>query len=173
VTAGRSGASSSWRGPFAVAAMVASLLSGCAANPFHGYDIAAGTPREAVIARMGSPTRSVRTPTGERLQYSLQPLGQYAWMVDLEASGKVVQSRQVLTANDFLRIEPGKWTREDVEREFGPPAQVDRVASWPGPVMTYRWTDGSDMLYWVYLDERGIVRRAHPGMEFHNAPDRD
>jgi hypothetical protein len=162
-----------WRSFVSIAAVTAGLLAGCASNPFHGYDIAPGTPREAVLARMGTPTRVVKTPTGERLQYSLQPFGQYAWMIDLDASGKVLRSRQVLTANDFMRIEPGKWTRDDVEREFGPPAQIDRVMSWPGPVMTYRWTDGSDMFYWVYLDGQGVVRRAHPGMEFHNAPDRD
>ena len=26
------------------------------------------------------------------------------------------------------------------------------------------------MFYWVYLDPQGVVRRAHPGMEFVNAP---
>jgi hypothetical protein len=38
--------------------------------------------------------------------------------------------------------------------------------------MTYRWMEGSDgrMFYWVYLDPRGVVQRAHPGMEFFNAP---
>lgn len=63
---------------------------------------------------------------------------------------------------------PGEWTRADVEREFGPPARIDAVASWNGPVMTYRWRDvqGADMFYWVYLDPQGVVRRAHPGMEF-------
>jgi hypothetical protein len=25
------------------------------------------------------------------------------------------------------------------------------------------------MFYWVYLDPQGVVRRAHPGMEFLNA----
>jgi hypothetical protein len=121
---------------------------------------------------MGQPSRVVRLPAGERLQYSLQPVGQYAWMVDLDANGKVLQARQVLTANDFNRIEAGKWTREDVEREFGRPAWVDAVASWNGPIMTYRWRDlqGSDMFYWVYLDARNVVQRAHPGMEFINAP---
>jgi hypothetical protein len=94
-------------------------------------------------------------------------------MVDLDAGGKVVRARQVLTAREFNRIQPGAWTRADVEREFGPPALVDRVTSWRGPIMTYRWNDGSDMFYFVYLDESNVVRRAHPGMEFINAPDRD
>ena len=153
-------------------ACLALLLAGCA-NPFHGYNVQPGTSRDAVLAQMGRPTRVVRLPTGERLQYSLQPFGQYAWMVDLDASGKVVRSRQVLNANEFNRIQPGTWTRDDVEREFGPPAMVDGVASWNGPIMTYRWNDGSDMFYFVYLDRGNVVRRAHPGMEFHNAPDRD
>jgi hypothetical protein len=109
---------------------------------------------------------------GQRLQYTLQPFGRYAFMVDLDAAGRVVQSRQVLTEGNFQRIEPGRWTRDDVLREFGPPAQVDGVASWNGPVWTYRWRDlgGGDMFYWVYFDPRGVVGRAHPGMEFINAP---
>ena len=149
------------------------LLFGCAVNPFNGSSVSAGTPRDAVIARLGQPTRVVRMPQGERLQYSQQPFGQFAWMVDLDASGKVTRSRQVLNEADFNRIELGKWTREDVEREFGPPARVDGVASWNGPIMTYRWKNDSDMFYWVYLDARNVVQRAHPGMEFLNAPDKD
>jgi len=159
-----------------LSAFLVALLFGCAGNPFAGYDVAPGTPREAVIARMGPPYRAVRLPTGERMQYSLQPYGQFAWMVDLDAAGRVTQARQVLTEANFQRIEPGKWTRADVEREFGRPAWVDGVASWNGPIMTYRWRDraNSDMFYYVYLDPQGVVRRAHPGMEFLNAPnDRD
>lgn len=153
--------------------LVALVLTACA-NPYAGFGIQAGTPRDAVIARMGQPTRIVPLPDGERLQYSLQPFGQYAWMVDIDRAGRVVRARQVLTEQDFNRIQPG-WTRADVEREFGPPALVDGVSSWSGPVLTYRWRDrvGSDMFYYVYLDPQGIVRRAHPGMEFRNAPDRE
>lgn len=152
--------------------LLAALVAGCAGNPFSGYNIAPGTPRQAVIERMGAPDRVVRLAAGERLQYSLQPYGQYAWMVDLDPAGRVVQARQVLTEGNFHRIEIDKWTRDDVEREFGRPAWVDGVASWRGPILTYRWRDtvNSDMFYWVYLDEANVVRRAHPGMEFVNAP---
>jgi len=153
--------------------LIAMLLAGCAGSPFHGYNVEPGTSRDVVIARMGTPSRVLRLPAGERLQYSMQPFGQQAWMVDLDTSGRVVQARQVLTDSNFNRIEVGKWTRDDVEREFGRPAWIDGVASWSGPIMTYRWRDtqNSDMFYWVYLDERNVVRRAHPGMEFVNAPD--
>ena len=45
--------------------------------------------------------------------------------------------------------------------------------SWGGDVLTYRWNDGSDMFFWVYLDARQIVQRTQVGMEFVNSPDRE
>jgi hypothetical protein len=118
---------------------------------------------------MGRPTAVVRLPSGaERLQFSQQPAGQYAWMADLDGAGRLVSLRQVLNETDFSRIEVGKWTRADVEREFGRPAWDERVANWDGPIMTYRWNQGPSMdrFYWVYLDRQGVVRRAHPGVEY-------
>jgi hypothetical protein len=153
-----------------LAAVVA--LGGCA-HPWNTASVAPGTPGAEVIARAGPPARVLPLPGGgQRLQYTLQPLGRYAFMVDLDAAGRVVRSRQVLTATEFHRIEPGRWTREDVEREFGPPAMIDRVGSFQGDVLTYRWAEGNEpMFYWVYVDPRGVVQRAHPGMEFINGPD--
>lgn len=143
-----------------VAVGLAALLAGCAS-------VAPGMTRAEVIAAWGQPTRSVAVPGGERLQYSQQPAGQQVVMVDLDASGRVVQSRQVMTANDFARIATdGSWTRADVEREFGPTLDNERVASWDGPILTYRWRGGMvDQLYFVYLDPAGVVRRAHAGMD--------
>ena len=135
--------------------------------------IALGTSRADVVARLGAPTRVVPLASGERLQYSLQPMGQYATMVDLDSAGRVVSARQVLKPSEFARIVDGQWTRADVEREFGPPARVDGVYSWGGDVLTYRWNDGSDMFFWVYLDSRQVVQRTQQGMEFVNAPDRE
>jgi hypothetical protein len=155
----------------------AALLLGACAHPWNTMNVAPGTPRGEVIARAGQPVRAVPLAGGgERLQYTLQPLGQYAFMVDLDPAGRVVRTRQVLTAQEFARIEEGRWTLQDVEREFGPPARVDGVSSFQGSVLTYRWRDqgGGDMFYWVYVDPQGVVRRAHPGMEHFNAPnDRD
>ena len=148
-------------------------LVGCAGGLVTSSSVAPGTPRSDVIARLGQPTRSLPLPSGERLQYSLQPMGQYATMVDLDSAGRVVSARQVLTPAEFARIVDGQWTRADIEREFGPPARVDRVYSWSGDVLTYRWNDGSDMFFWVYLDARQVVQRTQVGMEFVNSPDRE
>lgn len=151
------------------AGLAVAVLCLAACTTLAGASIAPGTPRQEVVARFGPPTRVVPLANGEqRLQYSLQPAGQYAWMIDLDASGRVVRSRQVLNAYEFQKIVLNEWTRADVEREFGPPARIDGVTSWNGPVMTYRWRDvqNADMYYAIYLDARGIVRRAHPGQEY-------
>lgn len=151
--------------------LAAALLAGCA-SPWQAAGLPPGTARDQVLAAAGTPTGVVQLPAGgERLQYTLQPLGRFAYMFDLDPGGKLLGARQVLTAAEFARIEMGTWTRAEVEREFGPPAQIETFTSWTGPVMTYRWLDGRDnMLYLVYLDPQGIVRRAHPAMEFVNAP---
>lgn len=129
-----------------------------------------GMTRDEVAARLGSPTRVVPLNAGTRLQYAA---GQRAYMVDLNAAGRVVQSRQVLNAEDFARVDIGKWTRQDVEREFGPPAYVDRVASWPGDIMNYRWREFEDLLFWVYLDENNVVQRTGQGLDLSRDPPPD
>ena len=152
----------------------AALLVGACAHPWNSVNVAPGTPRDQVIAQAGQPVATVGLPGGgQRLQYTLQPWGQHAFMVDLDPAGRVVRSRQVLTELEFARIESDRWTLQDVLREFGPPARVDGVTSFRGQVLTYRWRDlaNADMFYWVYVDPQGIVRRAHPGIEHRNDPD--
>lgn len=142
-------------------AAAAALMAGCAFTP-----VQPGMSREQVMASHGTPTRTLPLATGTRLQYSRQPAGQSAVMVDLDAAGKVVAVREVMKLQEFLRIEPGQWTRDDVEREFGPPAWTDKVASWPGDIMNYRWRDNvQDMFFWVYLDAGNRVQRTGQGIE--------
>lgn len=142
------------------------LLGGCAVQ-----QVAPGTSRAEVLAKYGQPTREVVLANGSRLQYSLQPAGQQAVMVDLDAAGRVVSSRQVLQSAEFARIGINQWSRADVEREFGRSASIDRVASWPGDIMTYRWKDASqDMFFYVYLDAASLVQRTGQGMDFRDEP---
>jgi hypothetical protein len=154
----------------AVSALLAALLlSGCAVQ-----QVLPGTPRAEVLAKYGQPSREVPISTGSRLQYSYQPSGQQAVMVDLDAAGRVVSSRQVLQSAEFARIVINQWRRADVEREFGPSATIDRVANWPGDIMTYNWKDASqDMYFYVYLDSANIVQKTGQGMDFRKDPRRE
>ena len=153
----------------AVAALTIALLSGCSV-----VQVKPGTPRAEVLALYGQPSREVPIANGSRLQYSYQPAGQQAVMVDLDAAGRVVSSRQVLQSTEFARIGINQWSRADVEREFGRSATIDRVANWPGDIMTYHWQDASqDMFFYVYLDSANIVQRTGQGMDFRKAPRRD
>lgn len=149
----------------AMACWGAALLSGCALSP-----VQPGMTRDEVASRLGQPGRVIALPGATRLQYSGQPAGQWAVMVDLDASGRVTAVRQVLNANDFSRIEIGKWTRQQVELEFGPPASIDRVMSWPFDIMAYRWIDIDDMFFWVYLDQNNVVQRTGQGVELRRHP---
>ena len=156
----------------AVVLGAAALLAGCA-NPWNSMNVPPGATREDVVARAGQPIGVVPLPGGgQRLQYTLQPTGYYAFMVDLDRTGHVVGTRQVMTPREFLRIEDNVWTRDDVLREFGPPAHVDAVASWNGPIWQYRWYEpGQGPMFWyVYFDPQGVVRRAHRAIEFFNGP---
>ena len=141
---------------------LALCLGGCALMS----PVQVGMSRAEVASRLGTPAAVVPIGSGSRLQYSGQPSGQYAWMVDLDAEQRVTQARQVLTEREFTRLDSGVWSRQDVEREFGRPAAIEHVASWPGEIMTYRWNDGVDRFYWVYLDDSNTVRRSHAGYEY-------
>jgi len=159
----------------AVLSLAAALLAGCA-NPWNAMNFPPGTPVEEVSARAGPPARVWPLPNGgQRLQYTLQPLGYYAFMADFGADRRLVQVRQVMTPSEFLRIQDNRWTREDIEREFGPPARIDGVSSWNGPIYTYRWYEpGQGPMFWfVYFDPQGVVRKAHPGIEFFNGNNRN
>lgn len=143
--------------------VVALALSACASTA-----VQPGMSRDEVVTRMGQPSRVMPLEAGTRLQYSRQPAGQQVFNVDLDASGRVVQFRQMLVAEEFQRISLGQWTRADVERSFGPPAFVERAAHWPGDILTYRWSNGQDMFYWIYLDANNVVRRAEPGVQYYH-----
>jgi hypothetical protein len=143
------------------------FLGGCAV-----VQVQPGTPRAEVIARYGQPSREVPLADGVRLQYSYQPAGQQAVMVDLDAAGRVVSARQVLQTKEFARIVIGQWSRADIEREFGRSATIDRVFSWPGDIMTYRFRENINLEFYVYLDSANIVQRTGQGIDFTRQPRR-
>lgn len=146
----------------------AAWLAGCAlfADPER---IAPGTPAAEVLAQLGRP--SARYPAGagvpERLQYSYEPGGQRVVNLDLDAQDRVARVQQVLNEALFAqRIEPGRWMRADVLREYGPPARIERVRNFDGDIWVWRYLTGPTWrLLFIDIDPGGVVRGWSTGDE--------
>jgi outer membrane protein assembly factor BamE (lipoprotein component of BamABCDE complex) len=103
-------------------AVALGLLAACAiATP---DNLKPGDGRDAVIARMGVPVATWPLPGGgQRLEYSHMPAGLMTWMVDLDASGRVVRWEQVLDEAHFGAIGPG-LSQDEVRQLIGPPSEI-------------------------------------------------
>ncbi|KQB57201.1 MULTISPECIES: hypothetical protein [Acidovorax] len=135
--------------------VLAVQISGCALPAREK----AGALRAEVVARLGPPTASFPLPSGERLLYSELPAGFAAYNLDFDASGRLVRNEQVLTQARFENLPVGIWTTADVQRTFGAPLRVERVARFEGDIWTYRFRQNSDpRLAHVHLDRQGVVR---------------
>jgi hypothetical protein len=127
-----------------------------------------GTPEVDVRAALGRPTASVALPGGgSRLQYSGQPFNQSVWNADFDGSGRLLRVDQMMSDESFARIASGKATRDEVLRDFGPPAEVYQFKLKNESAWMYRYFThgGFKAAMFVYFDPAGIVKRTETGMD--------
>lgn len=141
----------------AAGTVLAALLAACAFPD--GEKL--GAARADVVARLGAPAGVARlSEGGERLLYTTQPAGSQVFHLDFDAHGRLVRKEQVLTFARLSAIPVGAWTVADVQRTFGPPMLVERVARFDGDIWTYRFLDSSSIRRQahVHIDRAGVVR---------------
>ncbi|MDO5625539.1 MAG: hypothetical protein Q4G71_12735 [Pseudomonadota bacterium] len=153
-----------------LAACVA-LLAACASPE----NIAPGTPSAEVLHTLGAPTGRYPLEAGtggERWQYSWQPAGKRVYNVDVDAQGRVTRVEQALDEGLFeQRIRPGVWTRGDVLREYGPPAQTMGVHNFDGVIWLWRYELGPfPRLLYIDIERDGTVRGYSLGDEYPPEP---
>jgi len=148
-----------------VCASTAVLLAACTSMA----DLPAGTSLHQVTSEYGEPDFSCPGPNGrERLIWTMQPMGQYAWGTNVDAAGNTDSIQQLLSDEHFRVLATGTWTPEQVRCEFGPPAQIDSVGlpSSTSIVWSYRYRQAGawNSLMYVYFGSDGArVTRFHPG----------
>ena len=105
----------------ALAAIV--LTAGCASvSP---DDLKPGASAEQIRAQMGAPRATYALPGGgQRLEF--RGRGPRTFMLDVDASGRLVASTQVLNTTHFRNIVPGQ-TREQLLLPLGQPDEISRV----------------------------------------------
>jgi outer membrane protein assembly factor BamE (lipoprotein component of BamABCDE complex) len=142
--------------PILAAALLALALSGCSTfrQPI------AGTPLADVTNRLGKPTAVYPDPDGSQwLEYRGQPMGQFQHMAHVGADGRLISYEQVLTSENFARVKVNDWTREQVARNFGQPAEKSQDRATGYAVWSYRYKQDNvwNSFLNIYFNARGVV----------------
>jgi hypothetical protein len=140
-----------------LALAVALLLGACAITA-----PAPGSTRAELLQRWGLPSAVYALPAGaERVEYSGGPWGQQTWMVDVDASGRVMQARQTRSEAEFAALQaaysqaPG-MTGNEVLRRIGTPSETS--AFWRGGIAwSWRYASLDCRWFWVAMNAAGQV----------------
>jgi hypothetical protein len=134
-------------------------LAGCAAfRPAPNV----GDPESVVVQKLGQPNAVYPEPNGGReLEYTLQPMGQQAFMAHIGPDGKLASYEQVLTNEKFASIKVDAATKADVLRTVGHPAEYSRVGFHDYEVWSYRYRESGvwNSMMHVHFDQAGVVRQ--------------
>lgn len=109
----------------ALAATTFCLLALTACDPQRISELKEGVSTEADVRdRFGAPENVWDEPGGAHtLEYNRQPAGQVNYMITIGADGHMTALRQVLTPENFARVQPGMGM-DAVRRLLGKPAKV-------------------------------------------------
>jgi hypothetical protein len=101
------------------------LLATTGCDPQRISELQPGVSTETdVRERFGEPENVWNTDAGVRtFEYNRQPAGQVNYMIDLGADGKLIAVRQVLTPENFAKVQPG-MPLDTVRRMLGKAAKV-------------------------------------------------
>lgn len=144
----------------AVAAVVVALSAAC--DPQRISELKEGVSTEAEVrARFGQPEAIWEAPGGGHvLEYNRNPAGQVNYMVTIGPDGRMTALRQVLTPENFARVQPGMMM-EQVRRMLGKPARqtpypLKRESAWD---WRFVQPPNTAMVFTVWFNEDWRVTR--------------
>ncbi len=143
---------------FATASVLAvAALAAC--TSYGPQSLAPGAPVETVRQSLGVPTGEFAQPDGgRRLEYARGPFGRHTYMLDFDASGRLLRWEQVLTEAKFNTIAAGMEGR-DVQALIGHSfdQRVVGVAERRQTVWAYRYETPFCQYFQVGIDSQGKV----------------
>jgi hypothetical protein len=136
------------------------LLPAC--SSYAPPDALTGMSRDEVVARMGQPDMERRVDEGSRLEFARGPYGKHTWFVYFDAAGRASRAEQVLTEQNFKRIDVG-MAQDDVRQLLGRPGEVQMLGRGRGVVWSYRYENYLCNWFQVELSLQQQVRSAGYG----------
>jgi outer membrane protein assembly factor BamE (lipoprotein component of BamABCDE complex) len=121
-----------------------------------------------IIDKLGRPTMEWQEGTDKVWEYPFTPEGTRNYMLTIGPGGVLKAMEQVLTPENFARVQPG-MTQEQIRRLLGKPASMQFFA--PKQEEVWEWKEqtaqpGADMRFNVYFNNTGQVthtgRYEHP-----------
>lgn len=104
------------------AGLIGSVLSLLGCDPYRIEKLEEGVSTEADVRKVfGEPEAVWESPAGRVFEYNRQPAGQKNYMVTIGPDGKMAALRQVLTPENFAKVQPGMGA-EELRKMLGKPA---------------------------------------------------
>ena len=123
--------------------LLSALLGLIACDSRRISELEEGVATEAdVLARFGEPEKVWDAPGGGKtLEYSRQPAGHKNYMITIGTDGKMGALRQVLSRENFAKVQPG-MAMEDVRKMLGRPMKITPYELKKEIHYDWRWMDG-------------------------------
>ncbi|MGV3741501.1 MAG: hypothetical protein ACO1NO_04250 [Burkholderiaceae bacterium] len=133
------------------------LLGACAG--IGSRAVAVGEPEHEVINKLGIPSNIYKDGGSRLLEYKTGPWGQRTYMARIGPDGKLDSYEQVLTDENFVRIEVGKATKDEVLRRIGSPSETSYLHLKNLEVWSYPYKESGtwNSVMHVHIDQRGVV----------------
>jgi hypothetical protein len=151
-----------WLGRWFVA--LGALLAGCDQHRIGKLEEGVSTEAD-VRAQFGQPENVWDEPGGARtLEYNRNPAGHQNYMITIGPQGRMTALRQVLTPENFARVQPG-MPMEHVRRMLGKPAKKTPFPLKSEEAWDWRYMQppNTSMLFTVWFDRDLHVVRSGSG----------
>ncbi|VVE25893.1 lipoprotein [Pandoraea horticolens] len=143
-----------------VAGALTLSLTACLTPPWQQLP-PSGASQAEVQAQLGKPREVYPLAPGvTRWLYPTKPFGEETIAADFDAQGRLLGTTQVLSTQEFNKVEIDKWTKTDILHHFGEPVETSYFPLMKREVWSYRFKqdDVWFSLMHFYFDAEGVVK---------------
>lgn len=144
-----------------LALLAAALAAAC--GTYRPQEIKPGMTEAEAAALIGKPTGRYPGPDGQtRVEFAFGPYGRVTWMLDLDASGRVIDAKQVLNEWHFIWFQNHAAGHDTawVRYQLGRPGEVLPLGWLGGQIWAWRYPTNDCLWFVLTVNTDGTLRDA-------------